>query len=524
MQNKQIMGKSTSLGRNIVFNVGGYIVSVVTSFLIAPVTIHTLGDARYGAWSLVSELIGYYGLLDLGIRGAVTYYVARYSARNQENEVRETVASAFWVLSACGAVAFMIGAGLTFAFPYLFRTEGLNLAEVKHSLMIMSALIGVSLPMNVFPGGLIGKQRFDITTVAEVMTRIPTAIAIYVVLRAGGGLVALALIQVAGRIIYWTLTLAACRSVLGGVFAWPAWFKMERVWDLTGYGLRNAVGSVAHQVIYNMDLTVVGMFLGMGHVTYYSIGGTLVSYVWALCANFVLVFTPQFTHLKSIDAEEELKQLYFFGMRVSGMAVTSMVAGVLVFGKDFIRLWVGTSYVSGPWTDRSDVIMTILLLANLPAMLQGISSQLLFATAHVRFMMWLNVCEAIANLSLSVLLARRYGPVGVALGTFFPRLALRGLVMPVYTSRTFKIPLRHLFSKGLSTPLLTGVLTACIGMACMHVAPPNSWKIFFLDTIITAGLGCILCLALGFSREERREQLARLWPRRSARTATTTTP
>ena len=90
------------------------------------------------------------------------------------------------------------------------------------------------------------------------------------------------------------------------------------------------------------------------------------------------------------------------------------------------------------------------------------------------------------------------------------------LVMPVYISRTLKIPLLDLFRKSFSIPLLTGVLTACIGMACMHVAPPDSWTIFFLDILVTATLGGVLCLALGFSREERREQLARLWPRRSA--------
>jgi O-antigen/teichoic acid export membrane protein len=516
------MDKPISLSRNVVFNVGGYVISVVASFLITPITIHTLGDARYGAWSLVAELIGYYGLLDLGIRGAVTYYVARYSARNQGEDVKETVSSAFWLLSACGALALFIGAGFTFAFPYLFRTEGMNLTEVRHSLLIMSALIGVSLPMNVFAGSLIGKQRFDIVTSVEVVTRVLTAIAVYVALRAGGGLVALALIQTAGRMVYWTLTLSACRSVLGGVFARPAWFKMQRVRDLTGYGLRNVVGQVARMVIYRIDLTVVGMFVGIGHITYYSIAGALISYASALCTSFTFAFTPRFTQLKSSNGDDDLHRLYLFGTRVTGMVVTGLVAGMLIFGKDFIRLWLGASYVNGPWTDRSDIIMVILILAHLPYMLQSISRQLLLAMARVRFLMWLNVCEAIANLSLSLLLVRRYGPAGVALGTLFPMAASQLLVMPVYITRTFKIPLLDFFRKGFSIPLFTGVLTACVGMACMHVAPPDSWRIFFLDILVTATLGGVLCLALGFSREERREQLARLWPRRSARTATTT--
>jgi hypothetical protein len=95
-----ILWVNNFIGRTSCSNVSGYIISVVASFLITPITIHTLGDARYGAWSLVAELIGYYGLLDLGIRGAVTYYVARYSARNQGEDVKEIVSSAFWFLFA----------------------------------------------------------------------------------------------------------------------------------------------------------------------------------------------------------------------------------------------------------------------------------------------------------------------------------------------------------------------------------------------------------------------------------------
>ncbi|MEF8746807.1 MAG: oligosaccharide flippase family protein [Candidatus Accumulibacter propinquus] len=504
------MSKPASLSKNIVFNVGGYLVSIIVAFLITPITIHSLGDARYGAWSLVYELIGYYGLLDLGLRGAVTYHVARYSARNQDEDLKQTIASAFWVLLACGAIAFLIGVGLTVAFPYLFQTVGLGLAEIQYALLIMSALIGLSLPMNAFTGGLVGKERFDITSGAEIVNRVLTAVVTYVVLKAGGGLVALALTQAAGRVLYWALTLVACKRIFGGVFVRPAWFKRDRVRDLISFGSRNAVGGIASLVIYRMDLTIVGMFSGISQVTFYTVGSMMISYAWTLCSSITFAFTPRFTHLQSSSAEKELQELFLFAMRVIGMVVTGLVAGILVFGKDFLGLWLGAAYVSGPWTERSDIIMGILIVANLPRMLQSISWQLLLATAQVRFLMWLNVCEAIANLSLSLLLVRYYGPAGVALGTLFPLLVSHVFVMPVYTSRVLKMPLLNLFCKGFAIPLLTGALIGGTGIACKHVAAPNSWDIFFLEVFLTVVLGTVICLALGFSSAERREQLNRM--------------
>ncbi len=516
--------RPTSLSRNIAFTVSGYVAHVVISFLIAPIIIHTLGNARYGAWALVSELVGYYGLLDLGIRGAVTYYVARYSAQHLERDIKETISSAFWVLAGCGGAAFFTGIGFTLALPHLFRIEGLALAEVQQTLIIMSAVIGLSLPLNVFSGSLVGKERFDVVTGIEIVTRILTAISLYVVLKAGGGLVALALVQAAGRTINWGLTLTACRRLLGGVFARPAWFRRERVRALAGYGVRNAVGNVAQLVIYRLDLVMVGMFVGIEAVTYYTIGATLVEYASSLCSNITRVFTPRFTTLQSSNAAGELHRLYLFAMRFAGMVVSVLGAGVLLYGRDFIRLWVGPSYVSGPWTARSDVVLTILMLANLPRMLQSVSWQLLYGVGRVRFLMWLNVGEAVANLGLSLLLVRFYGPAGVALGTLFPLLISHVLILPVYICGTFSIRISDLLRKGILVPLLTGGVTAAISLVILRLVPPYTWNEFFLDVFITVLLSGVFCLTAGFSREERREQLARLRSRFRAKRAGAAVP
>lgn len=504
------MSKANSITKSILSNVGGYVISVLVAFIIAPITIRSLGDTRYGAWVLVSELIGYYGLLDLGIRGAVTYHISKYSANNQYEDVKKTLSSAFWLLTALGMLALLAGVILTICFPYFFRVDGLNLNEVKLALLIMSGLIACSLPMNAFGGALIGKERFDISSGVEVANRILTALMVYFTLKAGGGLVALAFVQVVGRFISWGVTLYACRKVLGGLFVKPEWFSIERVRELAGYGSRNAVGQLALLIIYRMDLTIVGMFAGVGSVTFYSIAGTLVSYAWTLCSSITYSFTPRFTRLQSGEDGKKLNELFFFGMRATGMVVTGLTAGILVFGKDFIRLWLGSSYVSGHWTSRSDIIMAILILANLPRMLQSISWQRLYAMARVRFLMWLNLSEAAANLVLSVLLTLKYGPVGAALGTFFPLMISHVVVMPIYTSRTFNIPFLELLRKGFAKPLITGLLMICINLLCVKIAPPHTWLLFCCDTLIAALLGFVLCLFIGLSGQERKDLLIRL--------------
>jgi O-antigen/teichoic acid export membrane protein len=40
---------AVAMFRNTLFNVGGYLVVVLSAFLVAPITLRSLGDTRYGA-------------------------------------------------------------------------------------------------------------------------------------------------------------------------------------------------------------------------------------------------------------------------------------------------------------------------------------------------------------------------------------------------------------------------------------------------------------------------------------------
>src|SRR5580765_5542459 len=54
--------------RSLVTNWVGYAANVVVAFFLSPFIVHTLGDSGYGVWSLLMSIVGYVGLIDLGVR------------------------------------------------------------------------------------------------------------------------------------------------------------------------------------------------------------------------------------------------------------------------------------------------------------------------------------------------------------------------------------------------------------------------------------------------------------------------
>ena len=65
---------------NVLSNYGVFFFTAVASFFLSPFIVHRLGNETYGTWALLVSLVGYLGLLDLGVRGAVTRFIANTHA------------------------------------------------------------------------------------------------------------------------------------------------------------------------------------------------------------------------------------------------------------------------------------------------------------------------------------------------------------------------------------------------------------------------------------------------------------
>ncbi len=69
---ESLSGKAKpSLVINAVSNWVALGVNIIVGFLLIPYIIKRLGVAQYGIWTLIISIIGYYGLLDMGVTAAI---------------------------------------------------------------------------------------------------------------------------------------------------------------------------------------------------------------------------------------------------------------------------------------------------------------------------------------------------------------------------------------------------------------------------------------------------------------------
>src|SRR5262245_26501632 len=146
--------------RNVISNWASFAVSVVIGLFLSPFIVHSLGDSAYGAWVLLSSLVGYLGLLDLGTRSAVTRYVANYHATHRHEDAGRIASTAVGLFGGLGLLAVAASAVLALLVNHAFHVPE-ELAYVARIALVVSGVnVAVPLVAGGFGGIIVVGERF----------------------------------------------------------------------------------------------------------------------------------------------------------------------------------------------------------------------------------------------------------------------------------------------------------------------------------------------------------------------------
>lgn len=496
-------------------NTASYLTMLALAFIMLPVMVHKLGSARYGLWMLISELTGYYSYIGLGIRGGVVYYAASYIAQGKALELNRIVSTSVWLLTAVGAALALSGFGLAAAFPSMFASTSLDLQETYRSIVIMAFAVGLSLPIEAMNSTLTAAKRLDIVSVIDVVSRIISSAAMLVCVLQGRGLVSLSLIQLGAKILIVPCTYWAIRRTIPDVSLSLRHWYPSCLSGLFRYGLPSVMIGLGWLASSRTDLIVVAAGLGISTVTYYSVPRSLLEYADSGIRAIAWSFTSHLTHLHAQEKTEDTVLLFLRGSRLTSLAVFLLTASIAAFGTSFLLVWQGSAFVTGPWQQRSSVVLLILVAAFLPRLIQNMAMQLFYATNRLTFLMWTTLLEGAIKVGLSLLLVKRYGLAGVAFSNLLPMLVFEGLAIPMYLFRKYHFPLNTYIRDVIGRPMLAGIAAYLTGAALVAWRPPHAWPQFFLETLFTAAVGAVAAITVGSTAEDRktfRQRLSRLNP------------
>ncbi len=487
-----------------VANWTSFAVNAVVSFLLSPFIVHRLGNSAYGTWVLLGSFVGYLGLLDFGVRGAVTRFVANQHAAGDHQSASTTVVAALRLFAGLALVTLVMAGLVALMLDDLFRIPPNLLDEARTVVLLGGGAVASSLVGGVFGGIVAGLHRFDVDGAVEIAMTLLTAAAVVVALQAGYGLVALGMIQLAVSVLRGGLAFVLARHLYPELSLEGVGPTGHAIRQLLSFSLFSSLIQLSGMIIYYTHSIVIAAFLPISFVTYYAIAASLADYARRVVSNIGRVITPHTSAALATGGIDAVRAVVLSVGPAATLVTVPMALTFLLRGERFLDLWMGPAY--GPLTDQ------VLYVLSFPVWLAGGRLVAAGAVQGINRHQPLAIAvalEAIANLVLSLILIKPLGLVGVALGMAIPTTIVNLVFMPRYLERHLRIPSLEFVTRVWVWP---SVACAAFGVATYAVerwAGADSLLTFFLQVAALLPLVFVGAVLLVFPAVERQRLAAR---------------
>jgi O-antigen/teichoic acid export membrane protein len=431
--------KRQSLKINAISNWISLLIQVAIGFFLTPFVINHLGQSGYGIWVLVGSFIGYYGLLNLGVGSAITRYVARFSSQKDTKSLNKTANTALAMFCITGIIAFLLSFLIAAPLSRFFHITPEHLVEFKQIIIVLGIATGLSFPSGVFSAMITAREHYVAVNIVNILATLLRVGLTVIILQYGHGLAGIAYPTLAATIISFIAFYIIVKKVVPEFILQTNSIRLTTLKMLLVYGSYTTVISIADILRLKIDSIVIGKMIGMEEVGIYGVAALLIQHMLSIVASGMGVLTPRFTSLDTAENKEELKKTFCQALSISSFISCGVALLLLLLGQPFIFLWVGKDFADAV------PVLTILTISYTFALSQNPGISLMFALNKHRYYATITMLEAIANILLSILLAKNYGIIGVALGTAIPMIIVKLFIQPVYVSHFIQLSLRKYF-------------------------------------------------------------------------------
>ena len=450
--------------RNTAAGALGKLVTMVLGFAVTPTLLASLGQEQFGLYAIVMSLQGYFGVLDLGIGGAL----ARFMIGSQERGDRLGVAriTAFGV--AFYAVMALLLAPAVYALAPVvigwLRVRPALAGEGVAALWAVFALFIASAATGVISARLYAAHRMDLTTlsgvsanavfIASVLIFVPRHPSIYTAMACSAAQLATGFL----------LNLVFLRRIRAGLLIGdPRRLPRALVRSLFSFGVWSQVNSVTAIVNLEADKLIIGRMLGTAQVAPYQVGNRYALLSRALPLQLLGALFPDVTaRIARGLGPDEMEALYRQALRSLMLATLTVVGFLVAVTPMFLRAWIGRPLPG------ADAIAIALMLSYAVNNLTGVGTTIVRAEGRPEIETIYAVASAVLNIGATLVLTPIYGLWGVVGGTIFGNVVGSIGFMAIFHRRS-RFPFGATVLSWLA-PLVAGVALAALATAFLNHA------------------------------------------------------
>ena len=404
------------------------VINTLIQIIYTPFLIKNLGQSEYGLYSLISSIIGYLTILDLGFGNAIVVYTAKYRAQEKYDEEKKLHGMFSVVFFIIGLIAGIIGIILYFNVDRLFgATMTYNeLHKAKIMMLILTFNLVITFMFNIYSCILNAYEKFIYQKLVSILNTILRPIFMIPLLIMGFKSITMVLVITILNIVVVLSNYVYCKQKLNIKVKYSGFDKVLFK-TILGYSIWIFLGVIVDKINWSVDQFVLGAVAGTVAVSIYSVASQINSLFINLSTAVSGVLLPKMSIMIAKDAtNEEITNEFIKVGRIQYLLIFLMASGLTLFGKEFFVAWVGKEYI------KSYYIALILILPLCISLVQNLGISIMQAKNMHKFRSILYAIIAIANIFISIPLAKKYEGIGSAIGTAISLVIGNGLIINIY--------------------------------------------------------------------------------------------
>ncbi|MGL4800915.1 MAG: lipopolysaccharide biosynthesis protein [Cetobacterium sp.] len=474
------------------------IVGSLIQIFYTPLYMKYLGTTDFGINSLVQSIMGYMGMLNLGLGNAMLRYTVRYRAEGKIEEEKSLNGMFLIIFSILMLVSIVIGiyiySNISNFFSDKFTIE--ELSKTKSVFLLMMLNVAISFPVGVFSTNIASREKFLYQRGLSLIKTIITPIIGAILMLNGYGLIAVTVSIV---------TLGLFVSIFDIIYAKKLGMKinfknfdLKVLKEIFHYSFYIFLNIIIDRVYWGTDRVIIGKYIGVTAVGIYSIASIFNQLYMSFSTAISGVLFPKINRLIVEDKHEEISNLFIRVGRLQYILLGLISSGFILFGEDFIYLWLGEGY-----SEVYKIALWIMIPLTVP-LIQNTGIAIMQARNMHQFRSIVYFFIAIGNVVTSIFLVKQYGTIGCAIATGISFMIGNILIMNIYYHKRMKLNI-ILFWKNILKMTIPILISMIIGIILNKYLLEATYFQFLIKIIIYSGVYLMALFTIGLNEGEKRE-------------------
>lgn len=429
----------SQLKKGVILSYVNIVLTNAIGLVLTPFIIHSLGDSEYGLYTLIGSLITYFTLMDLGLNNTIVRYVSFYKHNNDKESEEIFLGQIFLMYAIISLIVLLAGFFIYFQLHDVFinsLTED-QIEKAKMMFVILVFNIAITLPGGAFVAICNSYEQFIFPRLLLIVKYVVRSVLVFAILGIIPAAITLVWIDTIINVLFILISIYYVTQNLN-IKIKISWLNLPLLKEIVSYSFWIFLTAIVISLQWNVGQLILGISKNTIIVAIYGVGILLGGYYSAFAGAINTLMLPRATQMTAEDNTDSYNSAIQKIGRLNGFVSFLILSGFILFGKDFIKLWIGISYIKA-W----EIALLIMIAMTLP-LLQAFGSSILEAKKKNRYRSIVSLLTISIATIVGYFLVPKYSIEGI-IYPLFTALIINSFIMSIYYRKIFEFKILSFF-------------------------------------------------------------------------------